>query len=112
MDISYTKDKQNIVIHGEKMRATTCGQSHIVQKYDSAYLKEKCPLKNGEQLRTLEEMLKSLDGLFDYYFVDIKVYNTKNAEQQVRDAIQTIQKLGMQDRVILSSYDKTANYIL
>lgn len=112
MDISYTKDKKNIVLHGEQMRATTCGKNYIVGKYDLAYLKEHCPLKNGEQLRTLEEMLKSIDGLFDYYFVDIKVYKNKDAEQQVMDAIQTVQKLGMQDRVILSSYDKTANYVL
>lgn len=112
MDISYTKDKKNIVLHGEQMRATTCGKNYIVGKYDLAYLKENCPLKNGEQLRTLEEMLKSIDGLFDYYFVDIKIYKNKYAEQQVMDAIQTVQKLGMQDRVILSSYDKTANYVL
>jgi adenylate cyclase class IV len=57
-------------------------------------------------------MLKSVNGLFDYYFVEIKVYNPKDAEQQTTAAIQTVQKLGMQDRVIFTSYDKEATYIL
>jgi formylmethanofuran dehydrogenase subunit A len=56
-------------------------------------LKKSCPLKNGEELRTLEEMLKSINGMFDYYFVEIKVYNTKDAEQQTLDAIKTVKKL-------------------
>ena len=61
---------------------------------------------------TLEEMLSKVKGLFDYYFVEIKVYNSKDAEQQTIAAIQTVQKLGMQDKVIFTSYDKEATYIL
>jgi len=112
LDVSQTKDKQNIVIHGDRMRATVCGKDYIVGNHTREELKTKCPLKNGEPLSTLEEALKAIDGLFEYYFVEIKVYNTKNAEQQTIDAIATVQKLGMQDRVIFTSYDKTANYIL
>lgn len=112
LDVSFTKDKQNLVIHGDRMRATTCGKNYIVKNYDLAYLKEHCPLKNGEQLRTLEEILRSIDGMFDYYFVDVKVYTTKEAEDQVTNVIETVKKLWMQDRVIISSYDQTANYIL
>lgn len=112
LDVSFTKDKQNIVIHGDRMRATTCGKNYIVKNHNFDYLKEHCPLKNGEQLRTLEDMLKSIDGMFDYYFIDVKVYATKNAEEQILNIIETIKKLWMQDRAIISSYDQTANYIL
>lgn len=112
LDVAQTKDKQNIVIHGERMRATRCGKNYIVANHTLEELKNKCPLKNGEPLLTLEEMLQSLDGLFAYYFVEIKVYTTKDAEQQTIDAIQTVQKLGMQDRVIFTSYDKQATYII
>lgn len=111
-DVSQTKDKQNIVLHGERMRATSCGKNYIVGNHTLDELKTKCPLKNGEALMTLEEMLTSVDGLFDYYFLEIKVYDTKDAEQQTLAAIQTVQKLGMQDRVIFTSYDKQATYIL
>lgn len=111
-DVSQTKDKQNIVIHGERMRATVCGQDYIVGNHTLEELKTKCPLKNGEPLSTLEEMLQSVRGLFDYYFVEIKVYKPEDAEQQTLSAIQTVQKLGMQDKVIFTSYDKKATYIL
>ena len=111
-DISQTKDKQNIVIHGERMRATVCGKDYIVANHTLADLKKNCPLKNGEALMTLEEMLRAVDGLFNYYFVEIKVYTPQDSEKQTIDAIQTVQKLGMQDRVIFTSYDKTATYIL
>lgn len=111
-DVSQTKDKQNIVIHGERTRATVCGQDYIVGNHTRQELKTKCPLKNGQPLLTLEEMLKSVDGLFEYYFLEIKVYNAKDAEQQTIAAIQTVQKLGMQDRVIFTSYDKQATYII
>jgi hypothetical protein len=50
--------------------------------------------------------------LFDYYFVEIKVYNPADAEQETLSAIQTVQKLGMDDKVIFTSYDKTATYLL
>ncbi len=111
MDVSYTKDKKNLVIHGELMRATACGKNYVVWNHTLEELKKNCPLKNGEELRTLEEMLKSINGMFDYYFVEIKVYNTKDAEQQTLDAIKTVKKLWMQDRVIFTSYDKTASYL-
>jgi len=38
-------------------------------------------------------MLKSVNGMFDYYFVEIKVYDVKDAEQQTFDAIKTVKKL-------------------
>ena len=61
---------------------------------------------------TLEEMLSKVKGLFDYYFVEVKVYNPEDAEQQTTNAIQTVMKLGMQDRIIFTSYDKEATYVL
>ncbi len=112
MDVSYTKDKQLVVVHGEQLRATSWCQQKKVYDYTLDYLRKNCPLKNGEPIRTLEEMLKSLDGMFDYYFIDIKIYSQKDTEQQVQDVISTVQKLWMQDRAILSSYDRKANYIL
>jgi len=93
------------------MYETVCNKKDV-SKYTLEYIKKNCPIKNGEQIMTLEEMLKAVDGLFPYYFVEIKVYTPQDAEQQTDDAIQTVQKLGMQDKVIFTSYDKTATYFL
>lgn len=110
-DISQTKDKQNIVAHGPYLTETTCSKSKV-SEYTLEELKKKCQVKNGEPIMTLEEMMNKIKGLFDYYFVEIKVYNQKDAEQQTTAAIKSIQKLSMNDRVIFTSYDKEATYIL
>ena len=112
MDVMQTKDKQNVVVHGKYFRASTCGGTYDITKHTLADIRKECPLKDGEQLLTLEEMLRGLKGLFDYYFLDIKVYNSADAEDQTLGIIQTVQKLGMDDKVIFSSYDKTATFVL
>ena len=56
-------------------------------------------------------MLGLVDGLFDYYFVELKVYDEKLWEQQALDAIQAVKDLNMQDRVIFISYSDSARRI-
>jgi hypothetical protein len=75
-------------------------------------LKKKCQIKNGEAIMTLEEMLNNIKGLFDHYFIELKVYTPKDAEKQTVAAIETVKKLNMNDKAIFTSYDKEATYIL
>ena len=110
-DVSETKDKQNIVAHGPYLTETTCPK-YKVSEYTLKVLKEKCQIKNGEPIMTLEEMLNKVNGLFDYYFVETKVYTPEDAQAQVLNNIQTVKKLNMQDKVIFTSYDKTATLVL
>lgn len=109
-DVTQTKDKQNIVMHGPSTYPTTCGKHTLIWTHDLAWLQEHCKLTNGEQIMTLEEMLTQVKWLFDYYFIELKA-NTTNIEQQTLDAIATVKKLGMQDKVIFTSYDKTSTYL-
>lgn len=111
-DVSRTKDNQNIVMHWEWLYSTICGDKKKVTNYTLDRLQKNCPLSNGETIRTLESILIATDWLFDYYFVEIKAHDPENAEQQTLDAINTVIKLWMQDKVIFISYDKTANYII
>ena len=110
-DVSETKDKQNIIAHGPYLTETTC-PTYKVSNYTLETLKKKCTVKNGEPIMTLEEMLSKVKGLFDYYFVETKVYNPDDAQAQVMSNIQTVKKLDMQDKVIFTSYDKTATFVL
>ena len=57
-------------------------------------------------------MLELIDWLFDYYFLEVKVYNEKLWAQQTLDAIQTVKDLNMQDRVIFISYSDAAREVL
>ncbi|MFZ2151287.1 MAG: sulfatase-like hydrolase/transferase [Candidatus Absconditicoccaceae bacterium] len=111
-DISYTSDDQNIVNHGPNLMGTDCESFGNISDYRLNYIKKNCLLKNGESIKTLEEVLTAIKGMFNYYFVEIKVYDPLKAEQQTLDAIKTVEKVGLQDKVIFISYDKTANYII
>jgi hypothetical protein len=43
--------------------------------------------------------------------VELKVYSS-NGIQQTLDAIDTVKQLGMEDKVIFTSYDKPVTYLL
>ena len=60
----------------------------------------------------LQKMLELIDWLFDYYFLEIKVYNEKLWAEQALEAIQTVKDLNMQDRVIFISYSDAAREVL
>ena len=110
-DISYTKDGQNIVIHGWEMYASNCTKKYV-KDYTFDWIQDNCTIINWEKYRTLQDMLELIDWLFDYYFVEIKVYDESKAEEQTLGAIQTVKDLWMQDKVIFISYDDTARKIL
>lgn len=112
MDVSQTSDQKNVVVHGEMLRETICGGKTKITTHTLEWIQEKCPLKNWEKIITLEEMLTQLSGMFDYYFIEIKAHIPQDIEQQTLAAIQTVKKLGMEDKVIFTSYDKTATYLL
>ena len=110
-DVSYTKDKHNIVAHGEYFYGSNCQNFKIMNCwYD--WINENCTLDNWEKYKDLWDMLELIDWLFDYYFLEIKVDNEKRGKQQTLDAIQTVKDHNMQDRVIFISYSDTAKETL
>ena len=110
-DVSYTQDKKNIVAHWNELYASNCTK-HKVWNYTFDWIKKNCTIKNWEKYKTLQEMLELVDGLFEYYFLEVKVYNEALAKEQTLDAIQTVKDLNMQDRVIFISYSNTAREVL
>ena len=110
-DVSYTKDKQNIVVHWEELYASNCTKLKV-WNYTLDWIKKNCTIINWEKYRTLKEMLEMVDGLFDYYFLEIKVYDESLWAEQTEDIIQTVKDLNMQDRVIFISYSDAARKVL
>lgn len=106
-DVSYTKDHQNLVVHWDLLYASNC-KNKKVWNYNLEWIQDNCMIINGETYTTLEKMLELIDWLFDYYFLEIKVYDESLWEQQALDAIQTVKDLNMQDRVIFISYSDAA----
>ncbi len=112
-DVSYTKDDQNIVSHGPTVNNSICSKTKKqINEYTLKELQDTCPFKNNDTPVELETFLRANKWLFQYYFLEIKVYNTEKAEKQTLDAINTVIKLGMEDNVVFISYDRMSNYIL
>ena len=110
-DVSYTKDQENVVVHGDLLYASNCKRQKVRNlNYD--WIQKNCTIVNGEKYMKLQKMLELIDGLFDYYFLEIKVYDEKLWAQQAMDAIQTVKDLNMQDRVIFISYSDAAREVL
>lgn len=110
-DVSYTKDKQNIVVHWEELYASNCTNLKV-WNYTLDWIKKNCTIVNWEKYKTLQEMLEMIDWLFDYYFLEIKVYDEKFWAEQTEDIIQTVKELNMLDRVIFISYSDSARDVL
>lgn len=112
-DVSYTKDNKNVVIHWPSLNTTICAKSNKqIKDYSLKDLQNKCTFKDGSKINTLENFLTKNKGIFDYYFLELKIYDETKAEKQTLEAINTVIKLGMEDKVIFTSYDRIANYII
>jgi len=106
-DVSYTKDGKNVVAHGPTLRPSSCPKVNIYNK-TLQWLKENCTLKNGESVTTLETMLDLIDGLFEYYFLELKADDKeteKDKVQQAINAINIVKNRKMENKVIFISYD-------
>ena len=110
-DVSYTKDHENIVVHWDLLYASNC-KNRKVWNNNFDWIQNNCTIKNGEKYMKLQKMLELIDWLFDYYFLEIKVYNEKLWAQQAEEIIQTVKDLNMQDRVIFISYSDAAREVL
>lgn len=110
-DVSYTKDHENVVVHGDLLYASNC-KNRKIWNLNFDWIQNNCTIKNWEKYMKLQKMLELIDGLFDYYFLEIKVYNEKLWAQQAEEIIQTVKDLNMQDRVIFISYSDSAREVL
>ena len=110
-DVSYSKDQENVVVHGDFLYASNCKRQKV-WNLDFDWIQKNCTIINWEKYMKLQKMLELIDWLFDYYFLEIKVYDEELWAQQAMDAIQTVKDLNMQDRVIFISYSDAAREVL
>ena len=110
-DVSYTKDYKNVVVHWETLYASNC-KNRKIWNLDFDRIEKNCTIKNWEKYKELQNMLEIIDGLFNYYFLEIKVYDEKLWAQQAMEIVQTVKDLNMQDRVIFISYSDAAREVL
>ncbi len=114
-DVSRTTDGYHVVVHGPDMGSIQCEniQKPYIYQYSFAELRADCTLSNGDAILTLSEMLEKLEWLFDYVFVDIKVYEESDALVQAQDIVAILQQFDRNQAIHPIAYNKTvANYLL
>gem|GEM_PF-6148620 len=86
---------------------------NFIYQYSFAELRKNCTLSDGTAILTLSEMLEKLDGLFDTIYIDVKVYNTKDALTQGEDIIDVITQFDRHEKIMPIAYNKDlAQYLL
>lgn len=102
-------------MHGPDIGRTQCKKSEgkkNVSDFTLKELKDNCTLFNGEPVLTVAEAFQKTEGMFDHYFLDIKVYDDTKIEGQMEEILDTVKKLKVQNKAILSSYSSTGNAYL
>lgn len=61
---------------------------------------------------TFDELLLLTKDVIPLYFVELKVYNTGTAEEQMRDAISTAKKYNLTNKIVFMSYDPMIRKLL
>ncbi len=114
-DVSRTTDGYHVVVHWPDMGSIQCTwtKRNFIYQYSFAELRKNCTLSDGTAILTLSEMLEKLDGLFDKIYIDVKVYNSKDALIQGEDIIDIITQFDRHEKIIPIAYDiNLANYLL
>jgi len=65
-----------------------------------------------ESILTFDELLYLTKDIVPLYLVELKVYNSSTAKDQMLDAIATVRKYNLTDKVIFMTYDPVIRNLL
>jgi hypothetical protein len=65
-----------------------------------------------ESILTFDELLYLTKDIVPVYLVELKIYNSSTAEDQMLDAIATVKKYNITDKVIFMTYDPVVRKLL
>ncbi len=113
MDITFTKDGYPVVAHGPDIGRIKCVWSSSVGKknitdFTLQEMQDNCKLYNDQPILTLQEVLAKTKDMFPRYFIDIKIYNSKEIDF-VQPMLEAIKKMWLGENVIFSSIEKSVN---
>jgi len=112
LDVHLTKDGELVVIHDESINRTSNGEGYIkdmtigeLRAFDfGSWFGEQF---TGEKIPTLEEVLAIYKNTTHHVNIELKS-DIFPYEGMGRKVLQTIEKLNMADRVVISSFDHEA----
>lgn len=110
LDVHFTKDKELVIIHDEKIDRTTDGTGYVKDyTYEelckfNAYgnFEGKYPFQKIPTLREYFELVKDVDGFVTNIELKTGIFEYHGIEKAVIDMIR---EFGLEDRIILSSFN-------
>lgn len=111
LDVQYTKDRQLVVIHDEKIDRTSNGTGYV-QDYTLEELKQykfnrTHPSWENATIPTLEEVLMLVKDTEITVNIELKT-GIIHYEGIEKDVLSLVKKMNMEDRVIFSSFNHTS----
>ncbi len=93
-DIQITKDGEAILYHDTKLGSylldkegeSKCPRGQKINKLNYREIKSKCFLENGEELPSLSEALRALDGFDGHVFLDLKKKASENFYETIENS--------------------------
>ena len=111
LDLSYTADKVNVVRHWP-YPTTSCLTGDVINNLFYEDMRKRCKTDNMESILTFDELLYLTKDIVPLYLVELKVYNSSTAKDQMLDAIATVKKYNLTDKVIFMTYDPVIRSLL
>jgi glycerophosphoryl diester phosphodiesterase len=105
LDVQLTADGRLVVMHDPTLERTTACAGPVRERTLQALAD--CPLKNGEPVRTIDEVLALIAPWFSLVFVEIKVDELVAQVERADEAARVVLATGLTERVVLISYDET-----
>ncbi len=110
LDVHFTKDKELVIIHDEKIDRTTDGTGYVKDyTYEelckfNAYgnFEGQYPFQKIPTLREYFELVKDVDGFVTNIELKTGIFEYHGIEKAVIDMIK---EFGLEDRIILSSFN-------
>lgn len=105
LDVQRTADNRFVVMHDPTLeRTTTCTGAVDARRLDEL---QRCTLRNGEPVRSLDEVLHEITPWFRIVFVDIKADKPGFEEPQADEAARAVGDLGFFEQVVITSSNVT-----
>ena len=111
LDLSYTADKVNVVRHWP-YPTTSCLTGDVINNLFYEDMRKRCKTDNMESILTFDELLYLTKNIVPVYLVELKVYNSSTSKDQMLDAIATVRKYNLTDKVIFMTYDPVIRSLL
>jgi len=107
LDLSLTKDRVNVVWHGPDIWSPACRGINFADR-TLEQIQTECLLGNDEVIMTFDDVLQKTKAYVPLYIVELKVRDDQMALRMAKQAVQSVKKAELSDKVVFITYNERA----